>query len=239
MKNKNIIFNELKEICPLIVQINKINPYSLPAVYFSDLSNRIIEKIKFQSELDNASSLKMTFAVPKDYFENLPAQLLKKIYVNEEVSEVFKETELVAPLLNTISKNNLYSVPEGFFKEAHNLSAYKNPETKVVSINRRAKFTRLFAAAIVTSVLAAGLFYVTGKDAQNDTGENNNPLSDVRNLSKEEIVDFLKTSSSVENITSALQKSSNHENSIKSSLKKISDKEIQQFLKETGEADDI
>jgi len=109
-------------------------------------------------------------------------------------------------------------------------------ETKVVSVNKWKILLRISAAAVVTSLLAIGVYTITGREFS--TTRNRNARNEVKNLSNEEIVNFLKNNSS-ENITSLYREKSKHANAIKSSLKEISDIEIQRFLKETGESDEI
>lgn len=236
MKNKNLIFHELKEISPLIVQIKTANVYSVSSSYFNDLSSEIIEKIKREEENFNVLSPVMPYQTPRGYFESLPAAILKKVDADLRYSnEVYEETALIAPVLNTISKEHVYFVPADFFAERL-MSGFKarTQKVKIIPFYKRSNFKKLSVAAVVASLLAVGLYTITGKDFRTSAAYIN-AEKQVKNLSKEEIVNFLKTNSSVENITSA----SPNANKIKSSLKKISDKEIQQYLKETGEADDI
>lgn len=239
MKNKNYIYQELKEISPLILQIRKTNVYSVSEFYFNDLSGEIIKKINLAKELHSHLSPLIPYSIPKGYFEGLPHLILQRVYQNSEPvpSDVFEEMEEIAPILNTISKKPVQSIPPNFFSSVKMPAGIK-PEAKVVPISKRPKFSRLFAAAVITSFLAIGLYTITGKDFITFRS-NNNAKSEVKTLSKEEIVSFLKTSPSSENITSAMHHTCRNENAIKSSLKEISDNEIQQFLQETGESDGI
>ena len=236
MKNEENIFHELKEISPLIVQIKKLNVYTVPPTYFSNFLPDIIKKIKPNQQIDLSLPLAAPYIAPENYFDSLSSGILKKIKSNcTNNSEVYNETELIAPVLNTISKKEIYTVPDDFFENrAVLLSKAVTQKAKVIKMPRRSKFFRLSVAAAVASVLAVGLYIVTERNFKNSSPDNT-ALGEVRNLSKEEIVDFLKNNSPLENITSALPVAQE----IKGSLKQISDKEIQQFLKETGESDDI
>lgn len=238
MKNKNYILQELMEISPIIAKIGNINVYTVSTSYFDDLPEKIIKGIKLYKEHAYNFPSSTPYSIPEDYFANFPKIILQKVVTYQgQANEVFEEMEEIAPLLNTISKKQVYSIPPGFFDKIEiPAGRIKKQESKVVSINRWSKFSRLSAAAVITSLLAVGVYTITGISFT--TYRNRNAKNEVKNLSKEEIVNFLKSTSS-ENVTSAYKNKSKNENAIKSSLKEISDKEIQQFLKETGESDEI
>lgn len=236
MKNKNFIFEELKEISPLIAQIRKTNVYAVSSFYFNNLSSEIIKKIKLaKKSLSNLSPV-TPYRIPAGYFESLPSMVFKKIYFNQEhLNEVFEEIEAIAPLLNTISKKPVYNIPANFFeKRQMPYTEVKKQKAKVVSVFNLSKILRLSAAAAIILFSTVGLYTITKKNDAVD-----NTRTDVKKLTKEEIVHFLKSNTQTENITSTTKHKLKNENKIKSSLKEISDQEIQQFLIKTGEADEI
>lgn len=79
--------DELETLSPLLKQIGKKNPFSLPEGYFSDLSENAVagaQALDFvQEELSSPllGSLKnkQVYEVPTGYFDQLPAQLLNKV----------------------------------------------------------------------------------------------------------------------------------------------------------------
>jgi len=75
------------------------------------------------------------------------------------------------------------------------------------------------------------LYNLTGREYVK--AGNGNAKNEVKNLSNEEIVNFLKKNTQVDEGTSTSQNSSINDRELQSSLKEISDKEIQQFLMET------
>lgn len=240
MDNNNYILKELREISPLIIKISKTNVYLVPSSYFNNLAQEIIEQINLIKERAYNFPSAAPFSIPEDYFTNLSGVILQKVITDhKQQNEVIEEMEGISLLLNTISKKQVYSIPPGFFDKIQIPSAeIKKKKSKVVSINNWSRFLRLSAAAIITSFLAIGVYTITGKDFINSR-RNNNAANEVKNLSKEEIVNFLKTSASDENVTSTSKNKSKHENAIRSSLKEVSDKEIEQYLKEIGETDEI
>ena len=56
------------------------------------------------------------YRVPDGYFDNLVGVIIKKIKAAEPAN-TRQELEEISPLLNSISKTNPYSVPQGYFSE--------------------------------------------------------------------------------------------------------------------------
>lgn len=232
-QNSNKILQELKEISPLLIQVDNTNPYTTSFSYFSNLADDIIGKIKSGTEAEWYLTKENAYSAPAGYFETLPATIVQKIKGGEYKSEVFEELENISPLLNTISKKTVYSVPKGYLDSVNwNKSELFVKKAKVISLrfSRAIKYT---AAAVIIGLLAIGIFLITGK--QNTDTARAKAASEVKQLSEQEIVDFLKTTSPAENIVSTVNNNSTKENDIKSSVSKMSDNEIQQFLKENGE----
>jgi len=116
MENYNYIHEELKGICPFLIKIGRAEVYSVPSSYFDKLSLDIFSRINLNKERAYFSGTAATYSVPENYFDTLSQIILKKVVAEEKkTDEVFEETETIAPLLNTISKNPVYSVPSGFF----------------------------------------------------------------------------------------------------------------------------
>jgi len=239
MKNEKHIPEELKEISPLLIEIDKAEVYSVPSFYFTNLSEEIVDRITEIKERAYFFGSFTPYYIPENYFNNLPEIILQKVREPQKKSEdVFEEMENLAPLLNTISKNPLLSVPVNYFDNIRLPSAAPyQQKAKVIEIKRRSTFSRIAAAAVIIPFLAVGVYIITGREGiRSNTSR---VKSVVKNLSKAEIVNYLKKSTSTENTSSASQKTSANDNELKSSLRQISDKEIQQFLKETGESDEI
>lgn len=69
------------------------------------------------------------YSVPKGYFENFAALVLKRIKV-EQAASAFEELEVLSPLLASLSKEMPYSVPNGyFFKNTKELDQLIGDET--------------------------------------------------------------------------------------------------------------
>ena len=238
MGKNDYILQELMEISNYMANLSNTNVYSVSPTYFDDLSEEITRKIMLNKERAyNFPPASTPYVVPEDYFKNLPGLIFQNVVNHQQLNGVIEEMEAIAPLLNTIDKKQLYSIPPDFFDKMQiPFPEMRKRETKVVSVNKWKILLRISAAAVVTSLLAIGVYTITGREFS--TTRNRNARNEVKNLSNEEIVNFLKNNSS-ENITSLYREKSKHANAIKSSLKEISDVEIQRFLKETGESDEI
>lgn len=241
MENEKYILQELKEISPSLVQIEKTNVYSVSSYYFDRLSLEIMNKVNAGTEPVYYFSDATPFTVPEGYFENLPKKILERALREQENSdEIFDEMEEISPLLNTISKKPVFSVPNGYFENLETVRPFTSkPEAKVVLMTTtRQKFFGYMVAAVITALMAIGIFLLTGK-----TGDplqaNGNRIEEVNNLSEQEIMEFLKTNSTPDEVNAASFNSISNEHELENSLKEMSDKEIQQFLKENEVPDEI
>jgi hypothetical protein len=79
---------ELELLSPLLGSMGKINPFSSPEDYFTDISDNIVAGVKaiafVNEELENLSPVmmglknKQVYDVPEGYFETVPAVILQK-----------------------------------------------------------------------------------------------------------------------------------------------------------------
>ncbi len=241
MENRNTILQELEEISPYIAQSEKKNPYQVSSLYFDNLAATVIENIKQDKEPSYFFTQEIPFSVPTHYFEELPQLILQKAAgQNKYAQEVFEEMESISPLLNTINKKSVYTVPEDYLAKAvWNRNEQVATKAKVISFTRSKRMVRFAAAAIITALLAIGIFLFTNKQNTDLQASNNEVTSEMKKLSEDEIIDFLKTNSSAENLTSVITNTNPNDGDIKKSVSEIPDNEIQQFLQESGEQDEI
>lgn len=236
--NNNKILEELKEITPLLSRLENKNPYAVSFSYFDNLADKILEKIITGAEPSYFFTRKNPYSAPVGYFRNLSASIMLKVEEEASKSEIFEEMEEISPLLNTISKRNVYTAPDGYFVKAEwTKSSVPVKKSKVVSISTGKRFFNYAAAAII-GLLVTGLFLFTGKENRNATA-NVKAASEVKKLSEQEIVDFLKTTAPTENIIVTNNGSNKKDSDIKSIVSQMSDKEIQQFLEENGAKDEM
>jgi hypothetical protein len=237
MENENKILEELKSLTPSLMQIQKKQTYSVSASYFDNLAHAVVEKIRSGTEPRYYFTKQNPYITPANYFDRLPQLILDKVPSKTEENDVLKEMENVAPLLNRISKKPVFSVPEHYFENSVINSIADKQKAKVVSFYGT-RLLRYTTAAVVTGLLGIGIFLFNGKNTRSNDPDLK-AAADVKKLSEQEIIDFLKTNSPIDNVTSLNNNVNPTEKDIKQSVSEIPDREIQRFLKENGEQDEI
>jgi len=163
MASSEHILNEIKEISPLLADMIRTNPYTLPQGYFEGLPDAIFKKIA--EEPVKLPAAAVTYRVPANYFENLPDLILSNIQKSGEIQE---ELEAVAPLLNTISKAQVFSLPDGYFEKLqpriYNNSVAQE-QAKLVKFRNYGRWIQYAAAAMVTGILITGAFFFTDSNS--------------------------------------------------------------------------
>lgn len=244
MDKKEEILSELREISPFLAHLEQVNPYTLPDGYFESLPDRITEKILLTAGLQ--PGLSSNYQVPDGYFNNLSGQILSKIKMGgQQVNNVSEELASVAPLLNTISKEPVYQVPEGYFDReiAGSSLLPQSKGTGVFGIRSVKKWMQYAAAAVVAGILVTGAFLFT--DDRGDAYiefEKYNQVdipTELNKVSEEELLKYLDNpehsaiTPSV-NLSAAEVELFNMNNSIQT----ISDEELKQYLNENTELPD-
>ncbi len=217
------------EMSSLLITARTINVFTVPLNYFEDVSTGILAALKMETGNSQLPVLlqnvqhKNIFEVPDNYFINLSAFITDKIskQINETSAE---EIEALSPLLYRLQKQNVFEVPAGYFDNltAISFSAVEPITAKVVTMPKRKLFVRLAAAAIITGVLATGIYNYTARQANttalaaNVATKNISPDSSVEkgkamnavqfdealnNLSKEEVINYLEKNNSEEDMT--------------------------------------
>jgi hypothetical protein len=239
MKSPDNINKELKEVSPLISTIKNDNVYSVPPFYFNNLAEKIIEIIKLFGRLPYNSYSVNPYTVKEGYFESLAESVLRKIQSEEkELNEVTHELESFAPILNTINKRPVFKLPEGYF-ESFTIASSKTekPAAKVAYL--RKIFSRYAVAAIIAMLMAVGTFYIIGKNTREPGNQALNVKSALKGLEDDEIIEFLQTHATAGDVTTATSEKKNSENKIHKRLKEMSEKDIQQYLQENLEPEEI
>ncbi|MEN9459570.1 MAG: hypothetical protein RL135_2193 [Bacteroidota bacterium] len=160
-----------------------------------------------------------------------------------ENKEIIEELEQVAPLLNTIAKAPVQSVPDGYFDQFQVQIGPDHSKTEIdaapmVIMNTRGKWFSLAAAAVVIGILVIGGFNLV-----------NQPVSDpgmvinmeqiakidinqsVQALSNDAIDEYLKTANALAGPENSL-----HQYTVdaisETTVAEISDEELQLYLSE-------
>src|SRR4051812_12196226 len=106
------IRDELKEIAALLPNIENGNCYRVPDNYFEGFADEVMSKIHLPS-----TQLPYTTPAPT-YFEGLAGTILNRIKsggtIVEENNEVTRELTALSPLVASIKKVNVYTVPANY-----------------------------------------------------------------------------------------------------------------------------
>lgn len=112
MKEDTNILTELLDVAPVLATVNKAVLYTIPTSYFNYLHQNVLAQIA----ANNLPNTTLPYVLPQGYFNALSGNVLAAIAkeaANE--NEVVVELEAIAPLLNTIDKLVVYTVPTQYF----------------------------------------------------------------------------------------------------------------------------
>jgi|SRR5215831_3416773 len=230
MESNHNNISELKEIAPLVAGIGKEMLYSIPENYFGSLPEMILAQIKLE-ELKVAPN---PYTIPVGYFESLPDAIISKI--KSDRIQVHNELLEVAPLLNTIKKDNIFSLPEGYFENLSPISQTRKRVSNVVSIRSNVgKWVTYAAAASVLFIIAVSSYVFVSIHSKN-AQEHLTVEQRIAQLNEQEIINYLKDN--VDGFTSAdlIPANDNQDPEIQNLLQNVSDQDIQNYLDDYEEA---
>jgi hypothetical protein len=162
-----------------------------------------------------------------------------------ENKEIIQELDQVAPLLNTIAKKPVQTIPAGYFDHFQvqitpDNSTIQAAGAPVVNINTRRKWYTLAAAAVVIGILAIGGFNLVNQPAvSSNLGVviNMEQIAkmdinkSVQALSNDAIDEYLKTANALAGPENSL-----HQYTVdaisETTVAEISDEELQLYLSE-------
>ncbi|MCU0321527.1 MAG: hypothetical protein MUE72_03875 [Chitinophagaceae bacterium] len=189
------IIQELQEISPVVANLNNYNAYTVPPDYFNNLASEILQQIRTNELLEQAKG--NPFIAPNGYFTTFASTLAEKMQEPKNYcTEVENELNEVAPILNTIDKNNIYSIPSNYFIDSAN-TIKLSKEAKVIGLPQVTKWFKYAVAAIFIGVLAVGIIYFISPN----TNEINIEQA-VSKTSDEEINNYLTSAPNTDIIVS-------------------------------------
>ena len=162
MERKQDILQELLEISLFLADIQPLCPFKVPEGYFITLSEDILNKIRVEYILGD--SISNTYQTPDGYFENFASKVGSKINAVSFLDhEVHTELSVIAPLLNNINKQEIYTVPTGYFEQSNFTAVAQNikKEAKIFTLLVARRWLQYAAAAIVGGILIMGAFLYT------------------------------------------------------------------------------
>lgn len=214
-----------------------LNPYSVPEGYFENLPEIILDKLAVKSNYSHAVT-KTLYNVPHGYFNNLAGNILQKI--KSKNNTVQEELEEIAPLLSTIPKTNVFTVPARYFETLAPVQTKLSEQpVKVISIGTKARRWIAYAAAacIAAFMFGGGYYYMQGKAPANTSAIHTeiagvNIEQAISQLSDSDIDDYLNNDNSD---VYTNQNFDNQDLNIKTLIENMSDEEIDNYLLKNAE----
>lgn len=219
--------------------------YKVPEGYFNGLPQQILEKVQ-----EVAFSNMNAYSVPAGYFNSFADNILQKVKTVVPTNEIEEELAGVAPLLNIISKRNVYSIAENYFEQLPSrLSQQQFAEKstiKVVPLTVNRKTWRNFAAAAVIAgaVLSGGLYLRNNKNdrSQNPSAkqyassvsQNNTVLQDnLSDLSEDDIISYLAVPNTDNSISDSTVVGGNMSENTEKAISSMTNEELENYLDKT------
>lgn len=232
MTQRDNILQELKEIGSTLENGTPLNVFAVPAGYFEIFADQVMSRINHP--LSNDALKKNPYPVPDNYFNGLEERLMQAVRESADYQSVNEELESISPLLKGLKKETPYSVPQGYFE---NLNAgITKPETKIVSLTHRSWF-KYAAAVIVVGIISMSVFLFQGKKSIDPNKDPDKWVAkSVQKVNTDQLDEFIKLADEENSKIALANKNENTE--IKELIKDVSDKEIQDFLKETSVLED-
>ena len=240
MTDRNTILNELADLGSALANHDPQNIYAVPAGYFENLADQILNRIKAleandaKEELSYLSpflsnvSKESPYSVPVGFFQTLGEDVLKKISEQEDHQTSKEEIETLSPLLSSLKNKNPYSIPAGYFEKLE--TGVEKKETKVISITKRRWYRLAVAAVIIGIVAISGLAIFKSKQVD----PNKNPQAWIeknvdKKVSKNKLDEFVKLAEG-ESTSVTNEKDDVKLAEIKELMKDVPEKEIEDFL---------
>jgi hypothetical protein len=193
------------------------------------------------------------YSVPDGYFENLAAEVLKKIQAKDEIamlspllSSISRQMPYSVPddyssLLEGLKKKETYKVPEGYFKNLLPLDVVRRSEseTKVISIARRGWFRVAAAAAVVGVITLAGLLFFGNKKetVREPLAKFTNDVKKMNEVQKEDMIDFIDAGMTGKE--SAKVTTDNKSKDVEQLLQDVPEQELKDFVQQTEDVQDV
>jgi len=231
METRNNNINELQEISPVVAGIGKRTLYFVPQDYFESLAESVLLHVQL-SQLRNTSAA-TPFFVPEGYFENFADSVLNNIRSSYNENEVYEELSTIAPLLNTINKNNIFSVPDNYFEKVSIPVKHERKDGKLISLsNNLRKWVTYAAAASVLFIIAATTYLYVTIHSRN-IEKHLSIEQRIAELNEQEILNYLQDD---DGITSGnFIPAPTEDPQIQHMLQRVSDEEIKNYLDNYGD----
>lgn len=202
--------------------LNKItpenaNPYSTPVGYFEGLADEVLFKIKTKAT---------PYSIPQNYFNDISTSILSKIKLGQEKNE-HSELETIAPLLHSIKKINVYTVPDKYFES---FEVQPKKMGKVVSLS--SKWIKIVAAAAVVGIVSVVALMMQNQNINSTVDFQ----ASLQNISDNELKNELNIEKTILGIAEENVATYSWQNigDLKNEIQFITDEEMDFYLKENS-----
>ncbi|HMO62013.1 MAG TPA: hypothetical protein PKC39_07180 [Ferruginibacter sp.] len=154
MEQHTDIQTELAQLSPLLAALPKTSVFTVSEGYFESIALTVLAGI---NENQSTITVENAATVPPGYFDQLASNILEKIKLQQSTAD---ELQQLSPLLAAVPKQNLQSVPENYFEQLPQsiLQQTGTAGAKIIPIKKRPALFRYAAAAVVTGLLALGVY---------------------------------------------------------------------------------
>ncbi|NCI47581.1 hypothetical protein [Sediminibacterium soli] len=229
MEKNAEIAAELQEASPVLAKEQPGHPYLVPAGYFEQLAEKLAQGIPSGPVLPAIT--REGFGVPEGYFEGFAGSVLARIRAGNAASEPLAELAEIAPLLHAIPRQEVYTVPAGYF-ETLSFSAPAPQTGKLVGLRKTRKWMQYAAAAIIASVLVTSAFLFT-ESPYRKYGRMNVP-EELQKMSENDLATYLYNPEKISVVSSKETIGELREN-----IHGMSDEELTRYLSDNPDAETI
>lgn len=237
MERDKMIWEELNELSLTVAAIGNRNVFSVPNGYFDGLTENVLLSVSEEMPLNIPH--KMPFAVPEGYFDSLADNVLKAVKAKSfSNNEIWNELQEIAPLLNTISKQPVYTMPAGYFDELR--FELPGSKAKVIPFTRTKRFIRYIAAAVIIAVVAiTGVLFLREPAPTKNTAIASEQIQqELKNVPESEIMDELNTYNSAADVIAAEAAETSVNTEPGDLMNGVSKEDMIEFLNENQEPGD-
>jgi hypothetical protein len=233
------IIQELNELGSRLEAVSPENLYSVPNGFFESFASSVLQKIATSSLFSKENP----YSIPTGYFDNFPAQMMETIKNHPDYLNSQEELKSISPLLSSLNKAPVYSVPEDYFGNFSVKVNHKPVANKPGAVIRMfsTRVMRYAAAAIVTGLIIATSIFIAIR---------NSKPSEERTISKvEKDVNKMKDVKQLDKLTDLMnadlnEKSVASNNKIKTDdieklLQDVPLEELKDFSEESKEMQDV
>jgi hypothetical protein len=164
MNQQEDISNELTNLAPALIGLQKLNIFFVPENYFNTLPAVLLAGTQEPGVSVLSTGTLSTMNVPAGYFDTLAENILLKIKT-AAVESTSAEIQVLSPALSATGNDNIFTVPRGYFEDlpAILLNEVTKQPAKVITLKPRTAVMRYAVAAVITGMLGLSLFSVLNK----------------------------------------------------------------------------